>query len=75
MKKCKINVEAMIDDFLNDSARYQIVIRGQRMLITDMVKHKDIVEMKFNADTKSLVQEEMEQICTRLNNNEIIVRG
>lgn len=73
-KQCKINTEAMINDFLSDSTRYQIVIRGQRMLITDMVQHKDIVEMKFNNNTKALVQQEMEQICSRLNNNEILIR-
>lgn len=68
-----LDTNEMTNHFLAENTRYQIVIRGERMFINDIIKHKDVVEMKFTPETKQLVQEEMEQICNKLNNNEIII--
>jgi hypothetical protein len=73
-EKLVLDTEKVIKDFLLDNARYQIVIRGQRLIIEDAKTNKDVVEMKFDEENKQEVQTKMEGICASLNNGEIIMR-
>lgn len=73
-EKLVLDTEKIIKDFLLDNARYQVVIRGQRLIIEDAKTNKDVVEMKFNEENKQEIQAKIEGICASLNNGEIIMR-
>ena len=73
-EKLVLDTEKVIKDFLLDHARYQIVIRGQRLIIEDAKTNKDIIEMKFNEENKQEIQAKIEGICQSLNEGEIIIK-
>lgn len=73
-EKYYLNGNKLIEDFLADHSRYQIVIRGNRLIIMDNKRNADIIEMRFNENNKAEIQAKIEGICNSLNNEEIIIR-
>lgn len=73
-EKLILNIDKAMNDFLADNCRYEITIRGQRLIIFDKKRHNDIVEMKFNEENRQEIQAKIEGICKSLNDGEIIIK-
>jgi len=73
-EKYVLDTNKLMEDFLLDNSRYEVVIRGKKLKIHDNKTNHDIIEMKFNDDNKIEIQAKIEGICDSLNNGEIIMR-
>lgn len=73
-EKYVLDTNKLMEDFLLDNSRYEVIIRGKKLTIRDNKTNRDIVEMKFDNNNKTEIQAKIEGICDSLNNGEILIR-
>ena len=73
-ERYELNTNKLIEDFLLDNSRYEVIIRGKKLSIHDNKRNHDVIEMRFDDTNKIEIQAKIEGICESLNNGEIIIR-
>lgn len=73
-EKYILNTNKLMQDFLESHCRYEVVVRGRRLFITDKKFNTDIIEMRYDETNKAEIQAKIEGICASLNNDEILIR-
>lgn len=59
--------------FLQDQVRYQLVVRGRKLVIYDTLTLADKIHRYFTEENKEEVQEQMKTLCELLNKDDIIL--